>query len=364
MNGYHIFIPNYTIGSDCYKEIPWVTRRFGKKAVVIGGKTAMSKVKDALLDGIAGSDVEVIDFIWYGGEASYENADKVAEMETVKNADMIFAVGGGRVMDTCKVIKEKLDKPMFTFPTLGSNCAATTSIAVIYHPDGSVNNYFYSNTPAEHIFINTKIIAESPEKLFWAGIGDGISKELEAELSIRGHKASHTPLLGYYLSKTCINPLIEYGKKAYEDCKNNIESFELEQVALDIIVSTGFVSNFMTTENDYYYNSSLAHGFYNGTSVISNCIHNHLHGEIVSFGSLVLLTYDKNYDECDRIMAFHKEMGLPVCMGDIELTEDDLGAVADRASITKEWTCVPYEVTKEKFIAAIKECSERGKRFK
>lgn len=364
MKDYHIFIPNYTVGAECYKEIPWATRKYGKTAVVIGGKTAMAKVKDALLEGIAGSDVKITDFVWYGGEATYENVDALIAMDAVKNADMIFAVGGGRVMDTCKVVREKLDKPLFTFPTIGSNCAASTSIAVIYNPDGSVNNYFYGIEPADHIFINTKIIAESPDHLFWAGIGDCISKELEAELSIRGHKASHTPLMGNAMSKICIDPLIEYGKKAYEDCKNNAVSYELEQVVLDIIITTGYVSNFMTTENDYYYNSSIAHGFYNGTSVIPNCIKNHLHGEIVSFGSLVLLTYDKNYAECDRIMAFHKEMGLPVCMEDIGLTDADLPAVAERSSITKEWTCVPYELTKEKFIAAIRECSERGKCFK
>ena len=44
MKGYHIYIPNYTVGADCYNEIPWVTRKYGKKAVVIGGKTAMAKV--------------------------------------------------------------------------------------------------------------------------------------------------------------------------------------------------------------------------------------------------------------------------------------------------------------------------------
>ncbi|MCD8036351.1 MAG: iron-containing alcohol dehydrogenase family protein [Clostridiales bacterium] len=364
MKGYHIFIPNYSVGVDCYKEIPWVTRKYGKKAVVIGGKTAMEKAKDALLDGIAGSDVEITDFIWYGGEASYENAEELMKLDAVKNADMIFAVGGGRVMDTSKIVKERLDKPFFTFPTLGSNCAATTSIAVIYYPDGRVNNYFYAETPAEHVFINTKIIADSPANMFWAGIGDAISKELEAQLAIRGHEVDHTPLMGNQLSLICIDPLIKYGKKAYEDCKNSADSFELEQVALDIIITTGMVSNFMTTENDYYYNSSLAHGFYNGTSVIPACTQNHLHGEVVSFGSLVLLVYDKNYDECDKIMAFHKEMGLPLCMADIEITDDDLQAIADRTAQSREWTCVPYEVTKEKFIAAIKECDERGKKFK
>ncbi len=84
MKGYHIYIPNYTVGADCYKEIPWVTRKYGKKAVVIGGKTAMAKVKDALLDGIDGSDVEITDFVWYGGEASYENAEMLMKWTLLK----------------------------------------------------------------------------------------------------------------------------------------------------------------------------------------------------------------------------------------------------------------------------------------
>ena len=364
MKNYHMFIPNYTIGVDCYKEIPYVTRRYGKKAVVIGGKKAMEKTRDALLNGIVGSDVEITDFVWYGGEASYENADIIMQMDCVKDADMIFAVGGGRALDTCKIVKDKMDKPMFTFPTLGSNCSASTSIAVIYKPDGTLNNYFYATTPPEHVFINSKIVAESPEDLFWAGIGDCISKELEVEIAIRNHDVSHTPMMGRQMSKICIDPIVKYGKKAYEDCKNNEVSFEIEQVALDILISTGFASNFTTTEDDYYYNSSLAHAFYNGTTVIPNCAHNHLHGEIVSFGSLVLLTYDKQYEQLEKLMNFQKEMGLPLTLQDMDITYEDLDAIAERASVTREWTCVPYEVTKEKFIAAIKECDEIGKKFK
>lgn len=54
----------------------------------------MDKVKNALLDGIDGSELEITDFVWYGGEASYENVEMLMETEAVKNADMIFAVGG------------------------------------------------------------------------------------------------------------------------------------------------------------------------------------------------------------------------------------------------------------------------------
>ena len=70
---YNEFLPSYSIGDDCYKEIPYVTRRYGKKAVVIGGKTAMEKAKPELFAALKGSDIELTDFIWYGGDSNYEN---------------------------------------------------------------------------------------------------------------------------------------------------------------------------------------------------------------------------------------------------------------------------------------------------
>ena len=52
MNYYSVNLPSYTIGEGCYKEIPHTTRFYGKTAVVIGGKIAMSKAKDKILEGI------------------------------------------------------------------------------------------------------------------------------------------------------------------------------------------------------------------------------------------------------------------------------------------------------------------------
>lgn len=72
MSYYSVNLPSYTIGEGCYKEIPHTTRFYGKTAVVIGGKIAMSKAKDKILEGIKDSDVEILDFIWYGGDSTYE----------------------------------------------------------------------------------------------------------------------------------------------------------------------------------------------------------------------------------------------------------------------------------------------------
>ena len=208
-----------------------------------------------------------------------------------------------------------------------------------------------------------KIIAEAPEKLLWAGIGDALSKECEVLLATRGKDLFHTPLMGAQLSRACTTPLVECGKKALEDCRNGVASYELQQVALDIIVSTGLVSNMTSGGDAYYYNSSLAHCVYYGATMIHRAA-SHLHGEIVSFGVLCLLTYDGQQEERDRLMQFNKSVGLPICLADMDLKPEDLPVMVKKASSVLEWTCVPYTMDGDRFIKAILDCDACGQKLK
>lgn len=366
MSNYSIFLPSYSVGTNCYEELPYITRKYGKKVAVIGGKTALIKSKDELLKAIDNSSIEILDFIWFGGDSTYENVYMLKNNSKVQDADIIFAVGGGRACDTVKTLADIIDKPFFTFPTLASNCAASTAVSVIYNSDGTFKEYYYMKQPSYHTFINTKIIANSPEDLLWAGIGDALSKECEVLFASRDKFMYHTPLMGMSISKICTNPLVEYGEKALIDCKLGSTSFELEQVALDIIISTGIVSNFATHEgqkdpkDNYYYNSSLAHCVYYGSSLIPEC-EKHLHGEIVAFGVLCLLTYDNQLEERNRIMKFNKSIGLPITLKEIGMTKDDLAKVAKKASSVIEWTYVPGNPTEEKFIKAMLDTDIAGR---
>lgn len=87
---YSVHLPSYSIGPDCYNEVPYVTRFFGKTAVVLGGETAMEKAKPALLKGVEGSDVELLGFLPYGGDSTYENGDALIANPLVQKADMIL----------------------------------------------------------------------------------------------------------------------------------------------------------------------------------------------------------------------------------------------------------------------------------
>lgn len=170
--------------------------------------------------------------------------------------------------------------------------------------------------------MNSAVIADSPEQLLWAGIGDALSKEYEAVFSSKDDTLSHTPLMGKQISRICTDPLIEYGAEALESIREKKASFALDQVTLDIIISTGIVSNMMSTVDSYYYNSTLAHCVYYGSTVTEHG-HHHLHGEVLSLGVLCLLEFEKDDSEVERIMKFNSSIGLPVCFDDVEIDESE-----------------------------------------
>lgn len=362
------YLPSYTVGVDAYKSVAEVTRRYGSKAVIIGGKTAMEKAAGRLREALEGTGVTITGQVWYGGQPRHSVAAKLASDPAVLAADMVFAMGGGRAIDECKEIAELAGKPLFTFPTVASNCAPVTAIAVFYKDDGAFDGYFFPAEPPLHSFIDTQVIADSPDDYFWAGIGDALSKEPEVELSSRDLDLPHTPLMGRALSRACNRPLFEYGVRALADKRARSASYELDQVVLDIIITTGLVSNMTTNlaaeRGAYYFNSSAAHAFYNAYTGIGEAAERHLHGEVVSFGVLELYALDANVEMLAKATAKNIELGLPVTLEELECGEGELDGIVERAQATSEWGRAPYGFTPERFRQAILDADAYGRAVK
>lgn len=340
----------YTIGPDAYDDIANVCPVYGKKVAIIGGERALAAAKDAILAAAEKAGLEVIGVFWYGGEASREN---IAMLEPkAAEADMIFAVGGGKAIDTCKVLAQTTGRPFFTFPTIASTCASYTSLGIIYHPDGSLREYSFSKVPPNHVFINTQIIADAPSVYLWAGMGDTMAKHYESTVSSRGHIPAHSDAMGITLSSMCAAPILRWGEKALADCKAHTVTEELTEVILGIIISTGIVSNFVQVD----YTTGLAHAVYNGFTILPSTEHyGHLHGEVVSYGVLVLLTVDKQYEERDKLYQFSRSIGLPTCLADIHATPEDLEAVTAKALAGIDVRIWPYPVDAQTIIGGIME---------
>lgn len=353
-----MLFPGYSVGTDSYQDLVPVCSRFGTKAVIIGGHHALAAAEGKIRANVTGSPLAIVDSQWYGGEASMENVERLKGMETVKSADMIFAVGGGKAIDTCKVLAHSTERPFFTFPTIASTCASCTSLGIIYHPDGSLREYSFSKIPPNHIFIDPQIIADAPCKFLWAGIGDTMAKHYESTTSSRGRVTEHSDAMGITLSSMCATPMVRWGVKALADCNAHRVSDELTEVILGIIVSTGLVSNFVQVD----YTTGVAHAVYNGFTILPEIEkYHHLHGEIVAYGILILLLMDHRSDEFEKIYAFNKAMGLPTCLADMNTAEDRIPMVAEKALKGIDVRVYPYTVTKEMIIAAVHQLEERNR---
>ncbi len=345
--------PNYTIDSNALMDIPKVIDNFGNRVLVVGGKTALEKAGKKIKKALGESHILDSEFAWYGGECTYKNIEMIKDMVEEKDFNVIIGVGGGKALDTAKGAADMLDIPVITIPTIASTCAATTPLSIVYSDKGDFEDLFHlKNTPV-HIFIDTAIIAESPWKYLWAGIGDTMAKHYEVKTTTRNKKLAHSALLAKQISFMCAGPLLEHGVKALEDSKNNLESYELREVVLNNIISTGLVSLLVGDEN----NGAAAHGLFYGLTLLDEIEKNHLHGEVVAYGILVMLMMDNDMEEIEKIFPFYKKMGWPTCLKDLNLSNDKdlLNPVIEKAMDAADTKKMPYEVTGDMYLRAITE---------
>jgi glycerol dehydrogenase len=362
MENYSINLPAYSIGSNVYEKISEICSPYGTKAVVIGGKTAINAVKEQIVSAIENSTITISDFLWYGGEACYENVEILMKNPAVQNAHMLFAVGGGKALDTVKCLGVKVNKPVFTIPTIASNCAPVTCVSIMYSKEGVFKEPFFFSKPPVHTFVNTTVLAKAPYKYMWAGMGDTYAKYFESSVSSRGEdNLVHYHRLGVVISQMCLEPILKYGAKALEDNKNGVSSYEFEQTVLSIVITTGIASIFLTAEHIIDYNTGLAHGIFYALTTYPHIEERHLHGEVVGFGVLILLLVDKQYDMFKRLYAFNESVSLPVSLSDIEISQDNLEDVISKAVLMKDSEHNPYKITKDMLREAFEKLSKYNK---
>lgn len=383
MNNNTVNFSNYTIGKNSFASINNICKDYGNRVLVIGGKTAIDVIKPKLEEYINYSNLdmkalwtssknvenkyswngrketnrlsdiklEIAGYEWYGGECTYSNISRLTEIALAKDAEIIIGVGGGKAIDTAKGVGENLNLPIITIPTIASTCAATTALSVVYDENGDFDSFYFMKRPAIHAIIDTDIITKAPSKYLRAGMGDTIAKHYECTLASRGDELNHSSWMAKEISKMCVEPILKYGEKALVDSKEGEVTFEVGQIILNNIVSTGLVSMLI----DEKYNGAIAHSLFYGLTLLEHIEKNYLHGDVVGYGVLVQLAVDKNFDEMNKLYRFFKKIGIPTTLKDIEVKNDldYLNNVLQETIDGPDMEHLPYEVTREMIFEAI-----------
>ena len=347
LENYEVHLPSYSIGDKIYDKIGPVCESYGKTVLVIGGRRALEAAYDKIKAAVDQTNLKLIGKELYGKDCTYETVAKLRALPVYQEADMVFGVGGGKALDTVKCLCITDDKPVFSFPTIASNCAACTSVSIMYNEDGTFLKPNFFVRPVMHAFIDTEIIAEAPSQYMWAGIGDTYAKYYESTISSRDERLEHFTSVGVAVSKMCRDPLLQYGAKGFANHKQKKSSYEVEQVVLAIIVTTGIASIFLTKDFTPDYNSGLAHAVFYALTNYPVIEEKHLHGEVVGFGVLLALLADGQYEEFEKVYELNKELGLPVSLEEIEITEEQWEESMNRIPDMSDVAHYPYKVTKE-----------------
>ena len=235
-------------------------KRFGKRALIIGGPTAISITKDKLCKSLHENNVEY-EICIYKGHCSYTGAGKISEVYKANNCDMIVGVGGGRIMDFAQLVACNMECPVVNIPTSSATCAAYTTLSVLYDDTGKTIGNFYQRYETNAVLVDTEIMAKQPKRLLMSGYMDALAKYIEMK---NGNTDVMTDTLNMdvftasILAKHTYDNLIKLLPKALEALEKGEPTDELEKFVYLAIPVTGIISGI----SKGFGQSAIGHEFY------------------------------------------------------------------------------------------------------
>lgn len=349
------YFADYSIGKDAYDNIEAVCAPLGRRALIVGGETALEKSIAKLKSAM--TSFTIVDTVVYGKECYRKRVEELKSQFENEKVDFVMGVGGGKALDTSKCLADSLGVPVVTVPTIASTCAASSALAVVYNENHVYEGFWHFDRPAYHCFIDTSIIAEAPDMYFRAGIGDTLAKYYEVEFSMRGQKTTYNDEMGLSISRMCNEPLMKNAKKALSDCSAHRVTDEFEAVTLIILISTGMVSMLI----DEVYNGALAHALFYGLTVLDGFEEKFLHGDVIGYTTTVQLMLDERLEEAEKVRSLIRDMGVETTLRErgIDTSRKNLEPVLASAINDPDMKVIPYKITPEMIYDAIIKLEER-----
>ena len=321
-------------------------------ALIVGSRSPIRLLSDTWKTTLAEAGI-AYSVYQFGGECSLSEIERIKEVAMQQKANVIIGAGGGKVLDAARAVAADLNLPIINCPTVASSDSPCSALSVIYSDDGVVQGSRFHRKNADLVLVDTQIIAQSPPRLLVAGMGDALATWFEAKTCIaggiknlRGGLSTQSALA---LAKLCYRTLLADGADALRSVQTQVVTPALERIveANTLLSGIGFESSGL----------AAAHAVHNGLTT-AQATHDYLHGEKVAFGLLTQLVLEgQPRSVLDKVLCFATEVGLPVTLADVGLTElpkEVLQKIAIRATAENDTIHnEPFEVRPDMVADAI-----------
>ena len=352
--------------------------RFGKTVMLAygGGSIKKSGVYDEMVTLLKETGKDIVEFSGIMPNPTYAKVQEGAALVREKQVDFILAVGGGSVIDCCKVISAQavLDEDIWgmeyksgKFPTTGIPMGAVVTAsgtgaemnagAVITCEDKMWKGPLFG-TAATFAVLNPAYTMSVPKMQVLSGAFDTLSHAMETYLGTSDQDNVSDDVALAIMRNTVVNMHRVLADMDDVQARGNLmwDSAMAENGILKIGRLTDFQAHQMEHQLGAY--TDCNHG--QGLAVIQLVYYRHIVNDakdkFTRFANVVF-GVDTAEQGLDALEAFIKECGLPTKMSElkskVEITEDVLRKVADTCNIIK---CNPRELDREEIYQILCEC--------
>lgn len=291
-------------------------------------------------------------YLLLDGEITAAAADALAEQGRPVGARVVVGLGGGKSLDAAKAVSLRLGLPVVTVPTVASNDSPTSSAIAMYDDEHRLVSVDRLPANPHAVLVDTALIAAAPVAFLRAGLGDAVSKRFEAAGCRDGTGVTtlgSRPLgIGFAIADACYAAVRAHGRAGLAACAQGEVTDDLEALVEAVVLLSG-----VGFENG---GLSLAHSLTRGL-MRARGAREAMHGEHVAYATLVQLTAEKvPAHEVDDLRAFLVDVGLPITLRDLGLTDptpDEIQAIASATMTAPHLANLALPVSEDDLVSAM-----------
>ena len=327
--------------------------RLGKRPLVVGGKQTLELISDHLKP-IFKQFKLTAGFDTYSPDCSETSLKNLTEATQNHEADLIIGVGGGKALDTAKLLAHQQQLPIITIPTSGATCAAWTALSNVYSNQGAFQYDVPLSRCPDLLILDYNLIKAAPKRTLVAGIGDAIAKWYEASVS-SGHSKATLTIAAVQQARVLRDILLQKSTAALD----KIGGEDWREVINATVLLAGVIGGLGGANC----RTVAAHAVHNGLTHIP-AAHDALHGEKVAYGILVQLRLEEMIQgnklaatSRQQLLKLYEEIGLPRSLEYLGLSQVTLEELRQAAIVTcnpnSDIHRLPFKVSPEQLLSAM-----------
>jgi glycerol-1-phosphate dehydrogenase [NAD(P)+] len=248
-----------------------------------------------------------IQFIWHTSKDNQiKSWNKIQKNVKKDNSDLIVGIGGGRSVDTAKMISYNLGKPFVSLPTAASHDGMASPFVSV---KSDIPHSVVASAPMG-VFVDIDVIRKAPTKLLASGCGDLIANIIAVKDWQLGHKKKKE-YYGRYAANLAMMSAQIVMENSSKFAKKGLDA----RVIVEGLISAGVASCIAGSSRPC---SGAEHLFSHALDKIAPGIG--LHGEKCGIGSIMIAKLQGQ--DWKKIVKTLKDVGAPTTAKQIGLKPD------------------------------------------